>query len=585
MTRLDYAVLGFYFVYLLAISWVFRKFVHNVSDYFRSGGQVLWWMAGGSAFMLSFSAWTFTGAASRAYSDGWTIMLIYIANALGFVMNALYFAPRFRQLRVVTAMQAVRARFGAFNEQFFTWLTLPLRVMYACIWLYGLGVLCSAAFGMDITKTILLAGSTVMVVTLLSGSWAVVASDFIQVLILMPVAIVTMVFAVAKLGGPVELVHKLSATRLDLHKLFNDDFLLLWGVAILFKQFVSTNNLTEAPRYICVKDSRHARKAALFAAALMLMGTLIWFIPPMAASITHPNMASVYPKLQHPDEGAYFAIATATLPMGMVGLLVTGIFAATMSAMDGGLNSNSGIFIKNFYQIILRPRASDRELLIAGKTTTLLLGVTIIGLAMLWSLRPPMSLFQLNLDYGILISLPQAMPLVLGIFIRRTPSWSGWSTWLVGFVAGLATRKYLTMAWALHTFSPPHPNPSKWENQNWDQAIAAIMIMGVCTAWFCFTRFFYSRAPSAYKAAIEKFSGNIETPVDYDKEESNVSTDDKQSWLIGWLCIPYGALICLLALVPNPFTGRIAFIFCGGLVVLIGTALVRQSRHPFPTVP
>ena len=85
MTPYDYAVLVFYFGYMLAISWVFRKFVTNISDYFRGGGKAVWWMVGGSAFMAAFSAWTFTGAASKAYTDGWPVMAIYVANAVGFV--------------------------------------------------------------------------------------------------------------------------------------------------------------------------------------------------------------------------------------------------------------------------------------------------------------------------------------------------------------------------------------------------------------------------------------------------------------------------------------------------------------------
>src|ERR1700722_1513999 len=190
LSHYDYGVIGFYFVFMLLIGWVCRRFIANTSDYFRGGGKVLWWMGGSSAFMLSFSAWTFTGAASKAYQDGFIILAIYVGNALGFLFNFLFFAARFRQMRVVTAMQAVRKRFGAGNEQFFTWLQIPLGIMYAGIWLMGLSVFVSAVCNVDLAATILVTGAVVLTIAVLGGSWAVVAGDFIQMLILMPVTIV-----------------------------------------------------------------------------------------------------------------------------------------------------------------------------------------------------------------------------------------------------------------------------------------------------------------------------------------------------------------------------------------------------------
>lgn len=255
MTPYDHAVLAFYFVFMLVISWVFRRFITSVSDYFRSGGQVLWWMAGGSAFMVSFSAWTFTGAASRAYGDGWPIMVIYLGSAVGFFINASWFGPKMRQLRVITAMEAVRQRFGRASEQTFTWITLPLQMLTAGIWLYGLGVFFSAAFNIEVHVTIMAAGLSVLIISLVGGSWAVIASDFIQVLILFPVTIVTAFFAISHLGGWAGTMEKLSATSLNLGKLATDDFLLFWCVAIMFKQFLSTNNLNDASRYLCVRTA------------------------------------------------------------------------------------------------------------------------------------------------------------------------------------------------------------------------------------------------------------------------------------------------------------------------------------------
>lgn len=577
MTHYDHAVIAFYFAFMLVISWVFRRFITNVSDYFRSGGQVLWWMAGGSAFMVSFSAWTFTGASSRAYADGWPIMVLYLANAVGFFINAAWFGPKIRQLRVITGMEAVRQRFGRTSEQTFTWITLPLQMLVAGIWLYGLGVFFSAAFDIDVRLTIAVTGITVLLISLLGGSWAVVASDFIQVLILMPVTIVTVFFAVAHIGGWSMAIEKLSTTSLNLEKLANDDFLLFWCVAIMFKQFLSVNNLADASRFLCVKDGSHARKASILAGSLFVVGIFIWFLPPMIASVTHPDLAATFPKLSQPAEGSYFAIAQAVFPVGMMGLLVSGIFAATMSSMDAGLNKNAGVFIKNFYQPILRPQAGDRELLRAGKLTTVMLGLSVIAIAIFYTSLRNLTLFELMVKFQVLIGLPYMVPLVLGLIIKRTPGWTGWSAVLVCFTTSFLTDRFLNISWAVRRFGA-EGDIITWERQNWEQGIGVFTILGAGVAWFLFARLFYRHEKPAQKASIEQFCHNLATPVDYANEESP-ATDDKQSWLIGWLCLPYGAVVCLMALIPNAPVGRLAFLFCGGVVMLIGWLLVRQARQ------
>lgn len=577
MTPYDLAVLALYFIFMLTISWVFRHFVSDVGSYFRSGGQVLWWMAGGSAFMVSFSAWTFTGASSRAYLDGWPIMVIFVANAFGFFCNAVYFGPKMRQLRVITSMQAVKQRFGRSSEQVFTWIVLPLQMMTAGIWLYGMGVFFAAAFGFDVRTTIIVTGLCVLFMSLVGGSWAVIASDFVQVLILIPITIVTAILAIAHAGGFTTVVEKLSTTSMDLGKLFTDDFLLFWCVAMFLKQFLSTNNLNDASRYLCVKDSAHARKAGLLAGGLFLGGVFFWFIPPMIQATQDVDLATVFPTLNKPAEGAYFAIAQTVFPVGMMGLLAAGIFAATMSSMDSGLNRNAGIFVKNLYQPLMRPQASDRELLNVGKGITIVLGLIVIVIAIFYSEMKNLSLFELMLKFQILVSLPYIIPLVLGLLIRRTPGWTGWSTLLVCFLASYLTSNFLNIDWAVSIFGSSD-GINTWERQNWEQGIGVFTITAAGLLWFIFTRRFYARQSDEQKEEIEIFSRNLDKPVDYAEEESAPANDDKQSHLMGWLCIPYGGVVILMALIPNPMIGRFAFLFCGITVVSIGTLLVRLSK-------
>ena len=576
MTPYDYAVLVFYFVYMLVISWVFRRFVTNVSEYFRGGGKALWWMVGGSAFMVAFSAWTFTGAASQAYSNGWPVVVIYLGNSLGFLINALHFGPRFRQLRVVTSIQAIRTRFGAANEQIFTWMQLPFGLLQAGIWLNALGVFFAAVFGLDLGLTIMATGLVVLFMALIGGSWAVLASDFIQVLILMPVCLAVTVLALLKVGGIGGFISQVPATHLDLGQVFSQEFLGLWCLAMLLKQVFSTNNLNDANRYLCVKDGRHARWAGFLGAALFLCGIVIWLIPPMVARIVYPDLHVVFPTLKHPEEAAFIAIARDVMPVGMMGLLVSGIFAATMSSMDAGLNKNAGYFIKNFYQPIVRPQASDAHLLRVGKFTTAILGVLVILVGLKLSELRGMNLFTMTQRLSILIGTPILVPLVLGLIVRRTPPWSAWSTVLVGFFCSLCISRFLTPEWAapLFGYTAPFDDDAR---EYWRQAIELFGNITVGSAWFLGTAFFWRGTSAAHQANVAEFFIRFNQPIDFAKEVGE-GNDARQSSAVGWLCVAYGAFVLALALIPNPLIGRLAFGGCGGLVGGIGMLLILSAR-------
>jgi SSS family solute:Na+ symporter len=576
MTFYDHAVIVFYFAFMLGMGWLAARFIKNTSDYFRGGGQMMWWLVGSSAFMTQFSAWTFTGAASKAYTEGWPILVIFIGNAVGFFFNYVYFAARSRQMRVITAIEGVRLRFGPGNEQVFTWIQIPLQILYAGIWLNGLCVFLAAAFGFDLTTTILVTGAVVVIVTIAGGSWAAVAGDFIQVLILMPVTIFAAFLALREVGGVGAFVEKLPAGHLDVSAAFDSPIMLLWIVAILIKQFISTNNLLDSSRYLCVKDSSHARRAALLGCALFLIGPIVWFIPPMVARIVHPDIAAIFPALKNPSEGAFLAICVTTMPAGMIGLLLSGIFAATMSSMDSGLNRNAGIFVKSFYQAVIRPHATDRELVLTGKVTTTLMGAMVILAGLYFSQLQHLGLFDLMLQFGTLVAVPYTLPLVLCLFIKRTPPWAGWSTVFLCFLVSLLTTRHLDAAWVQRTFALAQPL-SRSDASNWTVVAGLVMNVGVGTLWFLSTRWFWNASSSEYRARVEQFFVQMRTPIDFERE-IGASSDRQQGSVLGLLCLCYGGFISLLALIPNPLLGRLGFLFCGGVVVIIGLALRRAGK-------
>ena len=105
----EYLVIAGYFLLIIGIGFTFKDMAKkSTSDYFRGGGRMLWWMVGSTAFMMQFSAWTFTGAAGKAFTDGFAVCLVFIANTFSYFCGWAYFAQRFRQMRVDTPTEAIK---------------------------------------------------------------------------------------------------------------------------------------------------------------------------------------------------------------------------------------------------------------------------------------------------------------------------------------------------------------------------------------------------------------------------------------------------------------------------------------------
>ncbi len=571
----DLIVLGAYFAFMLLIGWVFRRAVSNTSDYFRGGGSMLWWMAGSSAFMTQFSAWTFTGAAAKAYQDGAIILALYFANGLGFLLNYLVTAARFRQTRVITAVEAVRRRFGKANEQVFTWLQIPLGTIYAGIWLNALGLFFAAVFNFDVNATIIFTGAAVLVISLFGGAWAVSASDFIQVIVLMLITIVAAVFTLAHVGGLEGFFESVPLSGKNGTLEIRSEIIIIWIFAITLKQVVNINNLLDSSRYLTARNSKEARKAALLATVLFFIGPVIWFIPPMAASTIIPDMAAVFPNLSKPNEVAYVAICLEVLPLGMMGMLASGMFAATMSSMDSGLNRNAGIFVRNFYFTVCRPKADEKELMLAGKITTLVLGSLIITIALGLNQLEGMSLFNIMLQFGTLVAMPLIVPAMLAVFVRRSPDWAAWSSIILGLINSFAVKMLATSPRLEALFGTSF---SSREVNDIVLIVGVISNFIVGVGWFFIATALDKRLSEKRVAEVTAFFEDVDKPVLAGDRDAGQDDPGIQVRLISRVAIAYGVFMLLMALIPNPWSGRVAFIFCGGSLLVIAHLLRRSAR-------
>ena len=280
ITSYDITAVVFYFLFMVGIAFAFKKQITDTSEYFRGGGKMLWWMCGASAFMSTFSAWTFSGAAGKAYVDGFPVIIVFLFNIVAYFVCASFFAHRFRQLRVITPNQAIRQRFGKTSEQVFTWFKVISAWNTAALSLIAVSVFMSAVLGLEQSTTIILTGVVIIFMSVVGGSWAVIASDFVQCLLVLAVSFVTFLYAYNAGGGATEIINNFPGESFIQGNGINHfEIFLLWIAAICLQRVIGVNSLSQSVRFLSAKDSNHARKAAILAGVLFLFGSIMWFLP------------------------------------------------------------------------------------------------------------------------------------------------------------------------------------------------------------------------------------------------------------------------------------------------------------------
>lgn len=577
ITRYDYFIIGFYLLFMLAIGAVFRRMSKNTSDYFRAGGAMPWWITGASTWIYSFSAWTFTGAAGKVYETGTLVLFVFYSSLVGLITVFAYTCVRFRRMRVVTWVEAVRLRYGPFTEQFYTWCRVPLLLFFAGIGLNAIGVFMSSVFRVDMNTVLIVQGVVVTLVAFAGGAWAVLASDFVQAFLVMTITICVAALVLLRpdIGGLTGLIQKVPASHFNWTELARPQIIAVWILSQMWFKFSDTNSMENSAMYLMTRSDRDARRMVLIPLIGTIIGPLIWFIPSMAATVLHPNLALEYPHLKQPHEAAFVSVALDVMPQGLLGLLLCVMFGATLTQADAGLNKGVGVFVRSFYKPILNPEASEKKLLIVGKICTLVFGLIILVCALFVNAFRTMGLFDLMNQLAANLLIPLALPLVLGMFVMRTPAWSAWSTAAVAAIAASILGRVIDPAFFQHFMGWEKPL-SKSEATDLLLGATAFGTIGIGSAWFFFTRRFYKSSSQEHRDRVEEFAQRLKTPV-ADHGDGDVQTSLYR--LLGGLCLVYGAFMLLLTFIPNNAIGRWCFVFCGGVLFIVGAALYRSSKR------
>lgn len=571
----EYLVIFCYMAFLLGLGFAFQKFNKNPSDYFRSGAQGTWWLVGTSLFIGAISSSTFTATAGLAFDAGLTAIAVNMGFWIGIVINIAFLARWFRQLRCITFPEVLRLRFGHQVETLYSCTSILFQLIFASITLWSVATFTSAVFGLNLVALILVIGLVILVYSTSGGRWAVMATDFLQGIILIPMAMLMAFLSLRAIGGIDGLWDAVRAEGLVEHfalvkpygnGLFaGNDYTIGWLAAAMTMGIVLSCSLGASVRYFSCKDGAEAQKAAGWQLFLSVFGMIIFVVPPIVARLLYaPEVLDS--GISKPAESAYAIACLNLLPQGLLGLMVTAMFAASMANIDTGLNANAAIFVQNVRPLLerlgLREKVDDAALLRLSRKVSVVFGFLIIIIALYLATQEKLGMFEAMLNVMGMFGLPLVIPVLMAVFIPWAPRWTPFV--VIGTSVIPSFVKLLCAMGAL-----------PWEPLNYQANIAVVLATGVAAFLCCMP--FYLWESDSYKARVREFYERMHRPVDF-KGEVGLDRDAEQMKVVGGFVAMVGACVALLLLVPNDPADKLGVLFVSGFIFLVGGAMWLRGR-------
>jgi SSS family transporter len=437
---IDYAMVAIYFALLVVMGVYFSKREETTEDFFLAGKRIPWWAAGLSIFGTQLSAITFLAIPAKSFADDWIYFLVNMTIIAVAPFVVFFYLPFFRRLHVTTAYEYLEKRFNLGARLFgsTTFILFQLGRMGIVTFLPALAL--SAATGINIYFCILATGLLSTFYTVLGGMEAVVWTDVLQSIILLGGAILSLVLIFMKIDGGVVGFVSQAWDADKLHMLdwgWDVTLPVVWVVVV--GQFCAnavpyTSDQTVIQRYLTTATERQARNAIWTNAFLTFPATLIFCSVGTglyAFYKSHPE--SLDPTLQ--TDAIFPLFIVQELPVGVAGVVLAGVFAASMSSLDSSMNSLATVTVTDFYRRLKRKPVDERVTLNLARVLTVLFGLFGTSSAIMMATFEIRSLMDFYIKMLGFLGGSLAGLFALGIFSRRATGAGA----LVGAVTGAVT--------------------------------------------------------------------------------------------------------------------------------------------------
>ena len=455
LTVTDFIVIALYFVLNLTIAfWLRKKATKSVDDFFISGRNVTWWLAGTSMVATTFSADTPLVVTGLVAKNGIAGNWIWWSMVFSGILTVFFYAKLWRRAGVLTDVEFAEIRYSGKPAAFLrafraVYLGLPVNLIImgwvnlamVKIMMTVLGVSKVEALGL----AILLMFITAFISTI-SGLWGVLWTDLFQFVLMMGMVILLAIFAVNAAGGMDTLLgqlHEIDKSRSSSGSVLSlvPDVNSVWMPMITFFVFIAVNWWASwypgaepggggyiAQRIFSAKNEKHSLLATLwFNIAHYALRPWPWIIVALVAVVRFQNDPAF---IKDPESG-YIRVMVTDLPVHLRGIMLAAFAAAYMSTMATQLNWGASYLVNDVYKRFLVKDKLEKHYVIISQLVTMLL--------MIFSVIVTFYMDSIANAWKILMALGAGTGLVyiLRWFWWRINAWSEISAMTAAFITSV----------------------------------------------------------------------------------------------------------------------------------------------------
>jgi SSS family transporter len=300
----------------------------------------------------------------------------------------------------------------------------------------------SAVTGLNVIWSILLMGAVTIGYTLMGGMKAVIWTDVLQVFVMLGGAFFAIGYVVYSIEGGMPEFFRIAMAD---NKMKTFDWTLdltqatVWGFMFfaIIELITYPKDQVMMQRALSTKSAKEAGWSMWTLGAIVVPGSLTFFAIGTALYVFYQ---------QHPErlnpllsvDATFPLFIAAELPVGITGLIIAGIFAASMSTLSSCMNSVATLVSVDFYERFSK-RATDKKSMRLAEWVTVIAGIIGVGTAVLLALFDIKSAFDAWFALQAVLGGGFAGCYGLGMFTRR----SNWQGAVIGVIASVIITSIL----------------------------------------------------------------------------------------------------------------------------------------------